>query len=120
VPPDSWPPSLLCRPEALQSTLAEQLRHPQRLRELGAAAQRFVNQQWAPEQVASRYLQLITAEIPPTWWVDPQAVLYLQGCGQSEAQTRHAIRAVIAQGGMAALQLGHRPALQQAMVQFAG
>jgi len=120
VPPDSWPPSLLCRPEDLQSTLAEQLRHPQRLRELGVAAQRFVNQQWAPQQVASRYLQLIAAEIPPAWWVDPQAVLYLQGCGQSEAQTRRAIRAVIAHGGVAALQLAHRPALQQAMVQFAG
>lgn len=120
VPSDSWPPSLRCHPDALQSTLAEHLRHPDRLRELGASAQRFVSQQWAPEQVARRYLQLIADQIPEAWWVDPQAVQYLKGCGQSEAQTRRAVQAVIADGGVAALQLGHRPALQRAFEQMAG
>ena len=89
-------------------------------RTLGVAAQTFVRDKWSAELVAEKYLKLIGGDIPENWWLDPKDVIYLQGCGQSEEQTKENIRRLVKAYGVKALQLSHRPHLEQAFLEFAG
>jgi len=114
-----WPPSFLCHPDDLVSSLQHLLQSPDQLAAMGAAAQRFVGRCWSPSRVAARYLRVLQNSVPASWWVDPRAVHYLHGCGQSETQTRSTVRALLTRYGVSALQLRHQPLLEQAYVAFA-
>ena len=80
----------------------------------GREAQRFIEEHWHIKLVAHRYLTLI-ADVPPNdWMFEPTAVHYLYGCGLSAARVRETVHSLIAAAGISALQLSHRPDLEQA------
>lgn len=120
MPPEMWPPSKLCHPDQIEDAI-EQMIDDRAYREaLGLAAQSFVHTQWAAHAVAARYLQLITGDVPEHWWIDPARVVYVEGWGQSADLSRERIRALVSLYGVQALQLSHRPDLEQAFLEFAG
>ena len=120
VPADMYPPSHICHPDDLESAVEQLIMDVNYRRTLGVAAQTFVRDKWSAELVAEKYLKLIGGDIPENWWLDPKDVIYLQGCGQSEEQTKENIRRLVKAYGVKALQLSHRPHLEQAFLEFAG
>lgn len=114
-----WPPSFVCQPDAIEQAIRE-LANNQALREsLGNQARSFVHQYWSADKVATRFLQLISGQFPQEWLVDPRTITYEYGCGLTEKQVKLNIQNLIEQYGVEALQLGHRPELEVAIVEFA-
>jgi hypothetical protein len=120
VPPDMWPPSLTCSPTEIESAIESLIIDHDRRHQLGVAAQRFVQANWHAVVVARRFLQLFDGTVPNDWWCDPGQISYLEGWGQSQCVTRAAVRRIILEGGLSALQVSHRPSLEQAFLKFAG
>jgi glycosyltransferase involved in cell wall biosynthesis len=114
VPPECWPPSFTCLPEAFADTLEQILRDPAEVQCKGREAQRFIAQHWLLIAVAQRYLKLIAGTAPQTWLFDPQRVHYLYGCGLSAQRVADTVAAVVDGVGLSGLQLGHRPDLERA------
>jgi hypothetical protein len=119
VAPAPLPPSLYVRPEALESTLEVLVRDAARRESAGAAGAAFVATHWSPVAVAARALRMLRGDIPTEWWCDPAEVDHVTGCGLPEAVARAHVAAVIRAGGVAALQLSDKPALEHAFVCFA-
>jgi len=114
VPPGWWPPSFTCAPQELTTALERVLQDPAQMQSKGREAQRFIQEHWHIKLVAQRYLTLI-ADVPPNVWMfEPTAVHYLYGCGLSAARVRETVHSLIATAGISALQLSHRPDLEQA------
>ncbi len=67
-----------------------------------------------------RLIGIIEGDIPEDWWLDPAFVCYLEGAGQPVERTRENGRQMIAQYGVASLQLEHRPDLMTACAELAG
>lgn len=120
VPSDMWPPSKICHPDNIEQTIEELIIDvDQRLR-IGNDAKLFVSKKWNSIEVAKRYLQLIDGDIPDDWWVNPYEVIYLEGAGQTKEITKKNINNIVANEGKSALQLSHRPDLEEAFLEFAG
>jgi hypothetical protein len=73
---------------------------------------------WAGDLVARNYLRLLAGERPSEWMCDPADVRYVQGVGLSEERAREIVAAVVRDGGIAALQIGDKPALEAAFLHF--
>jgi glycosyltransferase involved in cell wall biosynthesis len=106
-----------CHPDELEAAVRRLATDPAHRLGLGAAARRFV-EDWAGEEVARRYLRLLEGERPPAWMDDPNEVRYLHGAGLSERGAREIIAAVIRDGGIGALQVSDKPALESAFRDF--
>lgn len=119
ITPEHTPPSAYCLPEQLGNTVASLVQDMVKRQQLGAEASAFVNQQWAPERVASRFLRLLHNDVPQDWMINPDCLGYLQGTGLSDAQVRANVVALIERHGVDALGLAHKPALQEQFVAFA-
>ena len=118
VPADQMPPTAFCHPDKLVSVVTALVVDPVARAQLGAAAQRHVTEQWGPKDVAERFLRILD-EVPPDWLIDPRQVTYLNGIGLSEEQARANVAAMISRGGVASLQLQHRPDLEYMFETFA-
>jgi hypothetical protein len=114
------PPSRFVVPEDFEAALEALARDRAALDEIGAAARRFVEGQWACEAVARRVWQLLQGEVPAGWLFDPNLVSYVQGCGLAENAARERVRRLLGHGGPAALQLQDKPTLEAAFVAWAG
>jgi hypothetical protein len=113
-----FPPVLFCRPEDLEAAL-ERLATDKGLRcELGGRARDFIEREWSPRAVAERLLDAIDG-LRPEWVFDPRQIRYVHGGGLTEAQARSLVRATIDRGGIAALCVGDKPALEAKLVRFA-
>jgi hypothetical protein len=119
VPPEQWPPSKICHPSDIEQAIEDMIVDIEGRKHLGTKAQRFVMNQWSAVKVAERYLRLINNDIPKEWWLNPSDVIYLEGAGQTEGQTKENIREMVNQFGVKSLQLGHRPDLEEAFLNFA-
>mgnify|MGYP001480144374 CR=1 FL=1 len=64
--------------------------------------------------------RILGGDIPATWWCEPTEVNHVVGCGLPESLARERVAAVIACGGVAALQVADKPELERAFVAFAG
>ena len=114
------PPVEQCHPDELAAAV-ERLADDIDYRDaLGARARTFVETEWAPHQVAKRYLTILRGETPQAWLFDPNDVQFLLGVGLPEKRTREIVAAVLGRGGRDALQLADKPALERAFVDFAG
>lgn len=120
VPEEMWPPSRTCHPDQIEQAIEFLIVNPDERLSLGAKAEKFVRQMWSPTEVAKRYLRLIEGDIPIEWWLDPRAVIYLEGVGQSVERTCENIRHMVQQYGIESLQLSHRPELERAFLDLAG
>jgi len=82
-------------------------------------ARRFVEQQWSAEEVAKRFIRLLTEDVPDEWWFDPKSIDYLCGWGLTERRVKEVIRTIVDSYGVAALHLSDKPHLEQAFMEFA-
>jgi glycosyltransferase involved in cell wall biosynthesis len=114
------PPAHCCRPEELAQAVTRLAEDETYRRELGEKARKFLASRWSSDEVARRILRLLAGDIPPEWVCDPQTVRYVHGWGQSETQSAGLIRGVVEQFGVAALQLGDKPELEQRALALAG
>lgn len=119
MPEEMLPPSFTCHPDEIEQAIEFLIVNPEERIDLGFKAQRFVRQMWSPSEVAKRYLRLCEGDIPAEWWFDPSSVTYLEGGGQSVERTCENVRNLVAQYGVASLQLSHRPELELAFLDFA-
>jgi hypothetical protein len=103
LPDGAAPPSAFCRPDQLPDEVARLVADADARRELGARAQRFVRERWAPRQVAERMLRVIGGDVPPEWMVSPSDLRYVHGWGIGEADLRHGLRRLIDERGVDAL-----------------
>lgn len=115
-----WPPSKTCHPDKIEQAIEDLIVNVEERHRLGLAAQTFVREKWSAMAVACRYLQLIDGDIPEEWWLDPKAVVYVEGAGQSVEQTKDNIRKMVDKFGPESLHLSHRSDLEQAFLEFAG
>jgi hypothetical protein len=113
------PPTRFVDPERFEQALEELVGSPAARDELGGAARRFVEAEWSCRQVAQRLLRILRSDAPAEWWFDPARVNYLAGCGMSEDAARERVRRLIDDAGIGALQLGDKPALEQAFAHWA-
>lgn len=120
VPDDMFPPSKICRPDQIQDAIEDLILNKECRDRLGTEAQQFVQKRWNAVEVAKRYLRLIEGNIPEEWWLEPNAVTYVEGCGQSDALSKENIRLMVERYGRRSLQLTHRPILEKAFLDFAG
>jgi hypothetical protein len=120
VAPMPVPPTVYVRPEELDATLDALVHDAPRRHALGVAGAAFVEAEWSPQAVAARLLRMLRDDIPPQWWCQPGEVEHVAGCGLPEAVARERVAAVIRHGGVAALQVDDKPALERAFAAFAG
>lgn len=113
------PPTTYVHPDDLETAVRTMVSDHKLRRDLGRRAYDFVRGNWAPDQVAGRYLQLLEGRSPDAYRLPAGLPHYVQGCGLSEEQSRETINSIISADGKGALQLDHNPALQQAFVEFA-
>ncbi len=112
------PPAAMCHPDDAEA-LIERLMVDSPFRdEMGEAGAAFIRAQWSAAAVGARFLRLINGDIPAEWTCDPAEIRYLHGYGLPENKTRALVKAVITAGGVEALQLGDKPALERLFVNF--
>lgn len=113
------PPSIFVMPEQVESAIEKLITDRAFRNDLGKRAQAFVNDQWAPEEVAKRFVDLASGEIPQDWWLNPQDIRYVQGCGMAARQAKNVIKGLVERYGSKALQLADKPELENAFLVFA-
>lgn len=94
TPADVLPPAATCQPDDLRATIRDLVTDAHRRASLGQAARQFLDDHWAPERVAARYLRLIEGDVPTEWMLDPAQVRYVHGAGLSEAQLVRVVEAL--------------------------
>ena len=109
-----------CHPDGLTAAIDRLSNDREHRLAMGARARAFVEDQWAAQRVAERYLTILRGEAPAEWHFDPNALRYVHGVGLPEQRSREIVAAVLERGGRNALQLVDKPALEQAFVDFAG
>lgn len=118
LPAHSHPPTLYCHPDDLEDVVVRMIEDKALRDRLAGEAARFVRSQWHPKKVAERYLRLIEGDIPQEWLYDPRDIRYVHGGCLPEWRVKELVRQVIEQGGVEALQLSDKPALERHLVEF--
>jgi glycosyltransferase involved in cell wall biosynthesis len=113
VPPAAFPPSEICSPDEILDHVARLVKDGEWRRELGSRAREFVKTQWASEQVARRFVEIIEGTIPAASFFDPKSLRYPYGSGLHVDRLREAVAGLVAAGKAAGLQLADKPALEE-------
>ena len=113
-----FPPVVFCRPDDLEETLERLATDGKLRREFGDSARKYIECELGPRDLAQRLLDAIGGE-RPEWMFDPQRITYVHGCGLTEAAARRLVGAMIERGGVAALCVADKPALEARLVEFA-
>lgn len=112
------PPVLAVHPDKLKSAVRQLLLSSSFREELGYKAREFANDNYSCEKVASRYALLFeSGKVPNQWWVQPQNVPYLGGCGQHLDRTMRNYKVLISELGATALGLDHKPEFRDFLIQ---
>jgi glycosyltransferase involved in cell wall biosynthesis len=119
LPPECVPPTLYCEPDDLAQAIETLVLDPAQRHALGIAARQFVETQWHPSRIAQRYVALLAGTAPDEWLFDPLQIRYWQGCCLEASQARALIHQVVQTGGLQALQLADKPALEAMFVEVA-
>jgi glycosyltransferase involved in cell wall biosynthesis len=119
VAEEEVPPSVYVQPEEIEGAIEGLLNNPQRLLELSQEVRRFVETRWSSKAVATRYLRLINDDVPDEWWVDPQSIEYIGGCGVSKTHIAQTVAAIIETYGPSALGVDDKPKLRAHLVALA-
>jgi hypothetical protein len=116
---DSLPPTHLCHPDDLAAAVRRLADDDDYRAELGRRARCFLEDRWAPDRVARRYLGLLVGDLPSEWTFDPVQITYVRGAGASEEAVRGAVRGVLEAAGPDGLQLDDKPHLVERLVLLA-
>lgn len=111
------PPSLYITPDQIDGAIEKMIKDDAYRIELSEATQKFVHEKWAPIEVAKRYLKIINNDIPKNWWSDPNKdLLDIYPIGENEL-VYNVIKKIIAQYGIAALQISDKPHLEKIILE---
>lgn len=111
--------SHFCHPDEVEVAVEKLIVDDNYRLELGKKAQAYAVSHWQPVHVATAYMNIIQGHVDPELICDPQAIRNVHGAVIAEDRAREIIRDVVETGGIEALQLTDKPALQQRMVDFA-
>jgi hypothetical protein len=114
VPQEMWPPTYACLPEEVEMAIEKMITDPDARNRVGLESRRFLENHWQAVDVASRYLRLVSGDIPKSWWIEPRDIFYIAGVGQKIERTIEIVRDIIDKYGVSSLQLSHRPDLERA------
>lgn len=114
-----FPPVVFCRPDQLEENIERLAVDSELRRELGVSARSFVERELAPRAVAQRLIDAIGG-LRPEWTFDPRRITYVHGCGLAEPAAQRLVRATIERGGVAALCVEDKPALEARLIEFSG
>lgn len=112
----SLPPTHLCRPEELTEAIRRLATDGPYREDLGRRARAFLEEHWAPDRVASRYLSLLSGEAPADWWFQPQRLAYVLGAGAPQLAVRDAVKGVLEAAGPRGLHLDDKPHLVEQLL----
>jgi hypothetical protein len=119
VPIGRLPPTAYCTPSEAYDNLVRLLRNPEQCRRLGATAHHFVTTEWAADEVARRWLQVLDNDLPSDWLVDPADIRYVHGGGIPEGRARQLVTQIADTAGPSALGLDDKPELLRSLLAFA-
>ena len=119
LPKEKIPSSLYCHPNELVGGIERLVLDKNYRENLGCCAYNFVSTQWNYKKVAARFIKLINNDIPTEWLYDPQNIKYVHGAGISELSAKEILKLVIEAGGLQALRLSDKPALERFFIEFA-
>jgi glycosyltransferase involved in cell wall biosynthesis len=108
---EDLPPTVFTQPSEMEKAIADLASNPDRRREAGMRAARFVRTRWSAETVARRLIRCIEGTAPEQWFFDPSRIRYVHGWGMSEKAGRDFIRAFMREGGSEALGIHDKPEL---------
>jgi hypothetical protein len=114
------PPIHYFHPQDIVKTLEYLILNTSYRNILGRNVASFIKAKCSQNVVARKYLKLIRDEIPEDWMLDPNNVIYLHGCGQSEVQTKKILSSLINAHGISSLGLSHNPNLEVAFLKLSG
>lgn len=118
IPAHMLPPTEFCSPDQMQERLRGLIKDQAARDSLGAAAREFVMTSWTPEKVARKFVRLFR-DVPEDWWVSPEEIAYVEGCGLSREEAAENIRRIVARFGGGALELAHNPRLEASFLALA-
>ena len=119
VPDSIWPPSKICHPDKIESSIEELITNVQLRQIIGKTAQSFVHNNWNCEVVARNYVRIFKRDIPKKWWLDPNDVEYFEGACQPVEKTKFVIQLMVETFGEESLCLEDKPLLKKAFIDFA-
>jgi hypothetical protein len=119
LPDGALPPSETCHPDELEQAIVRLLADADHRQELGERARRFVAERWQAATVAQRLLRLLEGPAPPEWVHDPAELRYVLGWGQPADRSERLVRAIVDGRGVAALGLGDKPQVEEAVLALA-
>ncbi len=117
--PEEMPPTAVCHPDELESTVRTLVLDPVRREELGAKARAFLQAQWSEAAFAARFARMVTGDIPVDWWMKPEEICHLYGAGIEASEVARLVGALVSRFGPGALQLDHVPRLRDSLTSTA-
>lgn len=116
--PEEMPPTAVCHPDELETTVRALALDKTRRDDLGIGARKFLQTQWSEAAFAERFACVVSGNIPDEWLFAPESVRYLHGLGLEENEVRLMIGGLVEQFGPGALRVDHLPELRGQMVAF--
>lgn len=116
LPDHMIPPTIYVHPDKIQEAVEFLVSNPDELAARSEKVKSFVTEYWSIDSIAERYLRLLKGDIPDDWWVDPNEIDYVGGCGISQSQAARNLRDIIESYGPSALGVDDKPRLLQNLI----
>ena len=118
LPPKMIPSSIMIDPAELKEKVKELLLDKDKVNELGNEAYEFVLNNWSPEEVAKKFLRLISGDVPKEWFYEPREISYLWGYAYKREDVIKTVRSYVEAFGAEALYLDHNPKLKEEFLEL--
>jgi len=119
IPPSAVPPTIQVHPSEIAKTIADLASNSERRKRSGAAGEKFVRDRWSPAAVASRFMKLVSDEVPKDWLRFPSDVQYVHGIGLPERRVGEAVAALVSAFGAGSLRLDEKVELRDRLLALA-
>lgn len=116
LPDHMIPPTLYVHPDKVQEAVEFLVSNPDELAARSEKVKSFVTEYWSIELIAERYLRLFNDDIIDNWWVDPNEIDYVGGCGLSASEAARTVRDIIDSYGPSALGVDDKPRLLRNLI----
>lgn len=106
---EDLPPTHLCKPEEIEGAIDLLVTNKEYRNELGSRAHNFISKKWCVEEYTKKIKLLLETDPLTEWMVDPNNILYMDGCGVSRKESQEAIREYISLYGIDAMEIDKYP-----------
>lgn len=114
------PPTFFVTPENFEEKLTELVTDEKLRVKIAEESFLFVSKKWDKKHVCKRYLQLLNDDVPATWWIKPDQVSYIYGCGACKQQLKKSWRLLEENYGREVFCLNDKPKLLKMITQESG